>query len=183
MTHSDSSLPQKVQNPVRLLVLIFLFAFAFDATAHQLAINPSQPTSDNTITILAFGNWPSGGAPGLQQWSRNGQSIRIDALGILPGIQQPIVPYQLNVDIGRLPRGNYQVDYYVEVLAAPGPPPGAAPIAPPPDASLSFTVLAPTTTETIPTLSTTALALLSCLLALMALMRINQKHIVNRWDS
>jgi hypothetical protein len=180
MTNSSYCLVRKVSRRTQFLMLFILLTFVLEAQAtHQLAVNPSQPTSENTITILATGNWPSGGAPSLKQWSKSGQSIRIDALGILPGIQQPIVPYQLDIDLGQLPPGQYQADYYVEVLAAPGPPPGMAAFPPLPDATISFEVLAaaePMITEPIPTLSPTAFALLILLILFMPQLTSRKKY-------
>ncbi len=78
MTILKHLLARRVLALVQLLVLFLLLPFVVHANeAHQLAVSPSHPTSENTITILATGNWRSGGGPSLQQWSRVGQSIRI----------------------------------------------------------------------------------------------------------
>lgn len=170
----------KVFGRMQSLMLVILLVFVYDTlAAHQLTVNPSQPTSESTITIVATGVWPSGGEPSLQQWGKNGQSIRIDALGTYPGIPTPTVPYQLEIDLGELPPGQYQADYYVEIIAFPEPPPGMAAIPQSPNASISFEVLAvaePLTTESVPALSTFALAIMSLLLLLPALIFFHEKH-------
>jgi hypothetical protein len=158
-----------VRAKVQLATLVLLFGFILDAAAsHALSVSPALPTSEDTISVLITGDWPEGGGPDIKQWTRVGKVIRIDALGVLPGIVQPIVPYQLDIDIGRLPFGRYDVDYYIEVLAAPGSsPPGVEQPVALPDASFSFEVLAGPTP--IPTLSAGALTLLGALLLLLSL--------------
>jgi len=152
----------------RLVVLFLLFTLVLDAKAHSLIVNPTLPTSNDTVTIVVTGDWPEGGGPAITQWSQSGTSIRIDAFGVLPGIPQPITSYELPVSIGRLPPGQYHVDYYLDVLAAPGPPPGLPGPPLPPVASLDFEVLAVSTA--IPTLSRGAFIILCTLLLLLTIL-------------
>jgi len=169
MTVSSYNLTRIAHHSAQLAMVLVLLVSVFDANAsHELTVNPSLPTSENTISILATGEWYSGGGPSLDQWSLDGQNIRIFTTGIIPGIPQPLVPYQLNVDIGRLPPGQYHVDYYIEVLAAPGIPSAMATSPAAPDASLSFKVLA--TPAPIPALSASALILLGVLLMFTSLL-------------
>jgi len=160
-----------------LVILISLLMMVFGASASQeLGVSPEQPTSQDNVTILVTGSWPSGGGPSITYWGRDGQNVRIEAIGVLPGIPQPILPYQLEVDIGRLPPGEYQADYYIEIYAAPspGPTPGI-PVSPEtPDASISFEVIA--ASESIPVLSFTAKVLLGLLLLLAPLVVPGVKH-------
>lgn len=152
--------------PAFMLVLLF---FVFDANASpQLTISPSMPTSENDISILVSGEWPSGGGPALRQWAQDGQNIRIFATGILPGIPQPIVPYQFSVDIGHLSPGQYRVEYYIEIFAAPDIPPDMGTPPPLPVATLDFEVLA--VSAPIPMLSARALTLLGILLLLISVL-------------
>ena len=151
----------------QLASLLLLFILTFNASAHSLAVDPAMPTASDSVTILVTGDWPGGGGPGITGWVRSDTSIRIDAFGVLPGIPQPIIPYQLMVDIGRLPPGHFYVDYYIDVLAAPGPSPESqGPLAPLPDATLEFDVLA--STAPIPALSIAALTLLVALFLVLA---------------
>jgi hypothetical protein len=182
MTFSKYLMAREVHGLVQLLVLFLLLAFVVDATeAHQLAVSPSQPTNEQTITIGVTGNWPDGGGPAIKQWTRIGHLIRIDATGILPGIPRPIVPYQLYIEIGHLLPGQYQADYYIEVFAAPVLPPDMRAPPPLPDASISFEVLA--APEPIPALSSRTLALLSFLLLLVPLVVSGEKYRTSRKDN
>ena len=162
--------------PAIMCALLFL---VIDANASsQLTVSPSMPTSENAISILASGHWPEGGGPALKQWVQDGNTIRIFATGVLPGIPRPIIPYQLNVDIGRLPPGQYRADYYIEVFAAPVIPPDVG--APPPSlvASVSFEVLA--IPAPIPALSAVALTLLGIMLMLMSLLALGRSFRFSR---
>ena len=149
----------------QLAALLLLFSLVFEANAHSLAVDPTMPNGGDSVAILVTGDWPGGSGPSIKQWNRSDTFIRIDAYGVLPGIPQPILPYKRQVDIGTLPPGLYHVEYFIEVLAAPGQPTlskaGLAPVA-----SLDFEVLAIPTP--IPALSVNAIILLIALLLTLA---------------
>lgn len=170
-----------VQRRVQLLTLFFLLAFFVDVTeAHQVTVNPSQPTDDQNITIEVTGNLPEGGGPSFNQWVQAGNVIRIYATGVLPGIPRPIIPYYFDVEIGRLPPGVYIVEYYLELFAAPIQPPGVQ--APPtlPVATISFQVLS--APARIPALSVRGLILLSILFLLVILLVPGRKYLASSKD-
>lgn len=101
----------------------------------ELAVEPAQPTTADDIELVVSGyNLPSCG-PGLVSWQREGSTIVVD--GSWGGLCLPgLVPFELTVDLARLPKGTYEARFQIandhegceyppllfEVVAGPAPP-------------------------------------------------------------
>jgi hypothetical protein len=75
----------------------------------QIEILPASPTADDEIRIRLFGNWPDACVPEAPQLSIIDSEIRIETS--TPGELCPpvVTSWELSVDVGRLPEGNYAV--------------------------------------------------------------------------
>ena len=160
---------QPIHGRLQFAVLFLLFTLICDASAHSLSVSPVLPTNEDAVTIIVTGHWAECCGPAITGWLRSGTSIRIDAFGVVPGIPSPVIPYKFQVDIDKLPPGRYRVDYYLDFLAGPAPPPAS----PQPDAFLEFDVL--TAPAPIPVLTPGTFILFSVLLLLPAIFTLRKR--------
>lgn len=152
--------------PLRCLLASCVWALAWmpppaeaRCGSHELEILPPQPTVTDSIRLQITGLCPTNSFPQSAAWTREGSLIRVDSSVVIGGVPVPDSPYELLVDFGFLPPGQYRAEYFLELFAAPTPTGGASP---PPDAVLEFEV---SDAASVPVLDARLLALLAVLLA------------------
>ena len=87
----------------------------------QIEVIPHNPTPNDDITIRVFGKWRDGCVPRDPETSILGNVIRIDTFNPGEVCLQVISSYSLEVSIGRLPAGTYQVSVVHHRPPAPQP--------------------------------------------------------------
>ncbi len=100
-----------------LIIIGILLPFAIAAWAQQLdraeiRVLPAKPTAKDEISARLSGTWHDGCVPRGAKVSITKQLVRIQLQFAPAGVSciETLTPWSITASIGRLPRGNFQIE-------------------------------------------------------------------------